>query len=102
MVANDLLVTTLSAITQGSNIATPVQHLAARLRALARSSATIRDSLGASDFNNNFIYEFGFVRSPRRRPPPEACGVLQKNVLRRDYRMRPELTGLHDNVIRMD
>ncbi len=53
VVANDLLVTTLSAITQGSTIATPVQHLTARLRALARSSATIRDSLGTLDSHFN-------------------------------------------------
>ncbi len=46
VVANDLLVTTLAAITQGSVIATPVQHLTARLRALSRSSAAIRNSLG--------------------------------------------------------
>ena len=42
VVANDLLVTTLAAITQGSTICIPVQHLDARLRALSRSSANIR------------------------------------------------------------
>jgi endonuclease/exonuclease/phosphatase family metal-dependent hydrolase len=45
VVANDLLVTTLAAITLGSVVATPVQHMAARLRALSRTSATIRHFL---------------------------------------------------------
>jgi hypothetical protein len=45
VVANDLLVTTLASITQGSALASPVQHLSARLRAMSRSSATIRDSI---------------------------------------------------------
>ncbi len=45
VVTNDLLVTTLAAITQGGVIATPEQHLTARLRALSRSSATIRNAL---------------------------------------------------------
>jgi hypothetical protein len=48
VVANDLLVTTLAAITQGSTICTPVQHFEARLRALSRSSANIRTHLLAS------------------------------------------------------
>jgi hypothetical protein len=45
VVANDLLVTTLAAITQGSTICTPVQHFNARLRALSRSSPYIRNFL---------------------------------------------------------
>jgi hypothetical protein len=51
VVANDLLVTTLAAITQGSTLCTPVQHLNARLRALSRASPLIRNLLSA---------EFGF------------------------------------------
>jgi hypothetical protein len=45
VVSNDLLVTALATITQGSVIASPEQHFSARLRALSRSSATIRNSL---------------------------------------------------------
>jgi endonuclease/exonuclease/phosphatase family metal-dependent hydrolase len=45
VVANDILVSTLASITQGSIVATPVQLMEARLRALSRNSATIRNSL---------------------------------------------------------
>jgi endonuclease/exonuclease/phosphatase family metal-dependent hydrolase len=45
VVANDLLVTTLAAITQGSTICTPVQHFNARLRALSRTSPFIHKFL---------------------------------------------------------
>jgi endonuclease/exonuclease/phosphatase family metal-dependent hydrolase len=51
VVANDILVNTLVTLTQGSIIATPVQLMAARLRALSRSSATVRNSLTVQ-FNN--------------------------------------------------
>jgi exonuclease III len=49
VIANDLLVTTLATITQGSVIASPVQHFSARLRALARQSNTIRRALIRED-----------------------------------------------------
>ena len=45
VVSNDILVTTLAAITLGSVAATPLQLMVARLRALSRSSATIRQFL---------------------------------------------------------
>jgi hypothetical protein len=56
LVANDLLVTTISVITQHNRETTPVQALSARLRALARSSATIRNALGGSDVTNDLLY----------------------------------------------
>jgi hypothetical protein len=56
LVANDLLVTTISVITQNNRETTPVQALSARLRALARSSATIRNALGGSDVTNDLLY----------------------------------------------
>jgi hypothetical protein len=49
VVANDLLVTTLAAVTQGSTLCTPIQHFEARLRALSRASANVR-SLLVADF----------------------------------------------------
>jgi hypothetical protein len=52
VVTNDLLVTTLAAITQGSTICTPVQHLVARLRALSRTSAYV---------NSHITADFGLV-----------------------------------------
>ena len=42
IVANDLLVATLAAITQGNRSATPTEALSGRLRALARASSAIR------------------------------------------------------------
>jgi hypothetical protein len=45
VVLNDIVVTTLATITQGSIVASPVQLMTARLRALARTSATIRASI---------------------------------------------------------
>jgi hypothetical protein len=56
VVLNDILVTTLATITQGSIVATPVQLMSARLRALARSSAAIRTSL----FNPLFVANVEF------------------------------------------
>jgi hypothetical protein len=48
VILNDIIVSTLATITQGSIVASPVQLMSARLRALSRSSATIRNSLLAS------------------------------------------------------
>ncbi len=49
LVANDIPVNTLAAITQGSVVASPHQRFSARLRALSRMSNTIRYSLGGPD-----------------------------------------------------
>jgi hypothetical protein len=53
VVLNDILVSTLATITQGSISATVVQLMSARLRALARSSALIRNSLNNTLFVAN-------------------------------------------------
>ena len=49
VVANDLLVTTLSTLALGDQSLAPSLIMSGRLRALARQSATIRSALGGFD-----------------------------------------------------